>query len=195
VKTISATEFEPCTEAEIRNCCDEVVNGKLPFFVAVAKNHRPKCRTGYLSERIIGYVNLNDHVNRSSMHRYTFELDLFVDPGYVRQGIGKCLLDKMMEYAHPNYPARGGYEYVNDYEYLKTGEKRIVKTILISYHYERDENVSWVSEYLRPFGFLRAGNFHMVGFKDGKVVDKVMFQQQTSEKINAHLRPIVPGAH
>lgn len=193
--TISATEFDPCTEAEIRDRCDKVVNDKLPFFVAVAKNHRPKCSTGYLSEHIIGYINLNEHLNKPTMYRHTFDLAMFVKQGYVRQGIGKCLLDKMMDYAHPNYPARGGYEYVNDYKYLTTGERRVIKTILISYHYERDENASWMSEYLRPFGFLRAGNFHAVGFKDGKVVDKVMYQQQTSEKINAHLRPIAAGAH
>ena len=193
--TVHAYELEECTEADIRSRIDNIIKADLPFLVAVAKRNQRKGPQGYVSETIVGYVHLEDYVDRSSMYRYTFELNLYVHPGYIRQGIGKCLLDRLMFIANTGYNAKGGYEWINHFEYLKNGKSRVVKTILTNLHYERgDENeVEWATSYLGDFGFKKAGRFAQVGHKEGKVVDKVMFQLQTTEVIDPKSIPMVQG--
>ncbi|KZM20448.1 N-acetyltransferase [Ascochyta rabiei] len=191
--TVHADELDELTEASIRGRIDDVVQANLPFLVAVAKRNKRKGPQGYVSETIVGYVQLDDYVNQSSMYRYTFELELYVHPGYVRQGIGKCLLDRIVYMANTGYKTRGGYEWVNEFEYLKNGKGRVVKTILASLHFERGDEIEWAAKYLGDFGFRKAGRFKHVGYKDGKVVDKVMFQLQTTEVIDPKSIPMVQG--
>lgn len=127
------------------------------------------------------------------MYRYTFELEIYVHPGYIRQGVGQCLLDRMMYMTNTGYNAKGGYDWVNDFEYLKNGKTRVVKTILTTLHYERGEDVEWATSYLGSFGFKKAGRFSQIGHKLDKVVDKVIFQLQTTEVIDPKSIPMVQG--
>ncbi|KAJ4362663.1 hypothetical protein N0V95_001371 [Ascochyta clinopodiicola] len=191
--TVHAHELDELTEASIRGRIDDIVQAGLPFLVAVAKRNKRKGPQGYVSETIVGYVQLDDYVNLSSMYRYTFELELYVHPGYIHQGVGKCLLDRIMYMANTGYKTRGGYEWVNEFEYLKNGKGRVIKTILASFHFERGEEIDWATQYLGEFGFKKAGRFMQVGYKDGKIVDKAMFQLQTTEVIDPKSIPMVQG--
>ncbi|XPS75710.1 hypothetical protein M3J09_007781 [Ascochyta lentis] len=191
--TVHAQELDECTEANIRCRVDDVVQAGLPCLVAVAKRNQRKGPQAYVSETIVGYVHLEDYVNQSSMYRYTFELNLYVHPGYIRQGVGKCLLDRIMYIANTGYDTRGGYEWINDFEYLKNGKGRVIKTILANVHFERGDEIEWTGKYFGDFGFKKAGRFAQVGYKDGKVVDKVMFQLQTTEVIDPKSIPMVQG--
>ena len=188
--TVHACELEEQTETQIRGRIDDIVQKGLPCLVAVAKRNQRKGPQGYASETIVGFVHLDDDVGQSTMHRFTFELEMYVHPGYIRQGIGKCLLDQMMYMANTGYNKKGGFEWVNDFEYLKSGSSRTIKTILVSVHYERGDDVEWTTSYLGDFGFKKAGRFAQVGHKIGKVVDKVMFQTQTTEVINPNSIPM-----
>jgi len=138
-----------------------------------------------VNEAVVGFVHLEEYACLSSMYRYTFELALYVHPGYIRQGVGKCLLDQLMYLSHTGYSKKGGFEWVNDFEYLKSGKRRTIKTILASTHFEHGEDVEWMADYLGEFGFRKAGRFSHVGYKVGKVIDKTWFQVQTSEVIEA----------
>lgn len=125
------------------------------------------------------------------MHRYAFELALYVHPGYIRQGVGKCLLDQLMDLANTGYKKKGGYEYVNNFEYLKAGKTRVVKTIVVNVHHERGDDVHWATAYLGACGFSKAGRFSQIGHKIGKVVDMVSFQVQTTELVDPNSIPML----
>jgi L-amino acid N-acyltransferase YncA len=148
-----------------------------------------------VNEKIVGYINLDDYCDQSTMFRYTFEMELFVHPGFVSKGIGKCLVDRLLEMADTGYRPRGGYEYVNDSEYLKTGPSRVIKTILLNVHHEngQDLDADWQGKFLSACKFVRVARLPKVGYKHDKVVDVSIFAHHTKEDIDPSTRPTVAG--
>ncbi|KAJ4991853.1 hypothetical protein SVAN01_02703 [Stagonosporopsis vannaccii] len=189
--TVHAAETDEQTEAQISSWIDGIVRAGLPCLVAIAKRNQRKVPQGYVSETVIGFIHLEEYAGLSSMYRYTFELALYVHPGYIRQGVGKCLLDQLMYLSHTGYDKKGGFEYVNEFEYLKNGKHRTIKTILAGAHYERGAEIEWIADYLGEFGFRKAGRFSYAGYKIGQVIDKTWFQVQTSEVIDAKGSPAI----
>lgn len=190
-----ASELEEQTETQIRVWIDNIVQSGLPCLVAVSKRNQRKGPQAYVMEPIVGFTYLSDLADSSGMYRFTFELETYVHPGYLQQGIGKCLLDQIMFMSHTEYHKRGGYEYNSESEYLKNGHSRTIKTILANVHYERgyDKETEWVTSYLGDFGFRKAGRLSQVGYKAGKVVDKLLFQLQTTEIIDPMSIPTMPS--
>lgn len=182
--TIHANEFDRRTEAQIRNRVKIVIENGLPYLVAVDKGNRPIGRKGYVTEKIVGFINLDDYCDQSSMYRFTFEMELFVHPGFTHKGVAKCLLDRLLDMANTGYNARGGYEYVNKFEYLRNGPTRVIKTIVLNVHHEHGADTQHITDYLSPFKFVRAGKISQIGFKNDKVVDMSIYQHHTTETIN-----------
>jgi GNAT superfamily N-acetyltransferase len=139
--------------------------------------------------KIVGFTSLDDYVDQSSMYRYTFELELYVHPGFVRQKIGSCLLDRLLEMVNTSYNARGGYEWINDGNYLKTGPSRVIKTIMLTVMKENGDTGEGDYDFLKRFKFIRTGHIPSIGYKMGKVVDNILYRHTTSEPINPHVRP------
>ena len=173
----------------------DIVNAGLPYLVAVSKSNQSRADPGYVSEKIAGFINLDDYCDQSSSYRYTFEMELFVHPGFVSKGLGKCLVDRLLEMVDTSYRARGGYEYVNDDEYLKTGPSRIIKTVLLNVHHENGEDLDadWRGKFLSACKFVRVGRLPKAGYKYDKVVDVSIFAHQTNEDIDPSARPSVAG--
>lgn len=61
---------------------------------------------------------------------------------------------RLVDTANTGYNKQGGYEYINKFEYLKTGRIQIIKAITEKMHYERGKNVEWSDNY---YGFKKAG--------------------------------------
>ena len=190
--TIYAPEFEARTAAQISNRINTVIEEGLPYLVAITKGNHSRGQANYVQEKVVGFASLDDHCDRSSMYRYTFELEIFVHPGYTSQNIASCLLDALLEMCNTGYNACGGYEYRNDSEYLKLGPKRVIKVINLSVCKEAGENVDSTAKFLKRFDFSRAGRLLQVGYKFGKVIDMHIFQHATSETIDLNGRPTVP---
>lgn len=173
----------------------DIVNAGLPYLVAVSKSNQSRAGSDHLSEKITGFVNLDDYCDQSSSYRYTFEMQLYVHPGFVSKGIGKCLVDRLLEMADTSYRACGGYEYVNECEYLKTGPSRVIKTILLNVHHENGEDLDadWRGKFLSACKFFRVGRLPKVGYKNDKAVDVSIFAHQTKEDIDPSARPTVAG--
>lgn len=190
-QTIFANEFEPRTAQQIARRIDEVIANGLPYLVAVARGNQPRGPQGYISEKIVGYISLDDYCDQSSMYRYTFEMELYVHPGYLSQNIASCLLDRLLEMANTSYNTCGGYEYKNDSQYLKTGPSRVIKNILLIALKENGEDVKHTSEFLARFGFRLAGHIKEMGFKLGKVVDQYIYRHATTEAIDPNSIPTV----
>lgn len=167
----------------------------LPFLVAVAKGsqlQRPKQGQGYVAERIIGFVYLDDFCDRGSMFRYSFELEFYTHPGFIRQGIASCLLDKLLMMANTGYNPRGGYEYSQRGEYLKHGSLRVIKSIGLNVPFVAKDEIEWMNKWLKGYGFSRRGHWQNMGYKRGSVVDINQYQHLTTEEIDPHSMPQEP---
>ena len=167
----------------------------LPYLVAISKGNQSKATPGYVNEKIVGYVNLEDYCDQSSLWRYTFQMEIFVHPGYVRKGIGRCLMDRILEMVDTSYRVRGGYEYINNFEYLKTGMSRVVKTILLNVHHKNGEDAQegWQGKFMKDCTFLRVGRLPQIGYKMDQVIDCSIYAHHTKEQINAASLPTVAG--
>ncbi|KAJ6192759.1 hypothetical protein J3E72DRAFT_399262 [Bipolaris maydis] len=193
--TIYATEFDGRTEDQIRQRINTVTSAGLPYLVAVSKSNESRTNPGYVTEKIVGFISLDDYCSQASSFRYTFEMELFVHPGYTSKGIGKCLVDRLLEMADTSYRARGGYQYVNNFEYLKTGPSRVIKTILLNVHHENGEHAEtgWQGQFLHACKFHRVGRLPKVGYKNNTVIDVAIYAHHTNEEIDAGTRPTVAG--
>ncbi|KAF3033256.1 hypothetical protein E8E12_003043 [Didymella heteroderae] len=184
--TVHASELEEQTEGQIRVWIDGIVRSGLPCLVAVSKRSQRRGRQGYVMEPIVGFTCLSEFADSSSIFRFSFELETYVHPGYLQQGIGKCLLDQIVFMCNTGYQQRGGYQYAGEYEYLKTGHSRTIKTVVANVHYEKgkEEETEWATSYLGDFGFKKAGRLSQIGHKAGKVISKIIFQMHTTEVID-----------
>ncbi|KAF1837413.1 hypothetical protein BDW02DRAFT_141204 [Decorospora gaudefroyi] len=193
--SIYTTEFDGRTEAQMAHRIQVITRAGLPYLVAICKSNESKANPGYVTERIVGYINIDEYCDPSSLYRYTFEMEIYVHPGLVCKGIGKCLMDRLLAMVDTSYCARGGYKYVNDFEYLKNGPSRVIKTILLNVHHENgdDVQIGWQGKFLNDCQFVRVGRLPKVGYKLGKVVDVSIYAHHTEEDINADGRPTVAG--
>lgn len=106
------------------------------------------------------------------MYRFTFEMEIFVHHEHLHQGIGKCLMDRMMTLVNPGYMSKGGYDWVPRTEYLKHGCSRVVKVVNFSFPHANDavekEKLEYVSTFMKMFGFRKAGHLYGIGYKLNK---------------------------
>lgn len=138
-----------------------------------------------------------DYVDPGSMFRYTFEMEIYVDPEFHNMGIGHCLVDQMIHACNPCYLSKGGYDWQVRSEYLKHGPTRTIKTINFTFPYDADDQndaktAEWVKNWLKKYNFRRSGHLYSMGYKFGKKVDCDIFQHITGEEISADVRPFNP---
>lgn len=140
----------------------------LPFIVAIARG-QPLQVPGqkFVSECVVGYASLDEYIHRGSIYRYTFDMDLYVHPEYQHGNVANCLLDRMLHLVSNSYMSKGGYDWVNDGDYLNTGKMRIVKVINLSVPHVEGANMEWMGNFLKKFEFRKAGHLMRVGYKAG----------------------------
>ena len=133
------TEFETIPESDMRGRLDDVRGNKLPFIVAVARSrargsarvansYNPSARhdnrnghpitntnPGYRGlteeENIIGWACASDLTAADYVERITSELELYVSPDYRQLGVGKALMDKLLESCDRGYMRVGRYDW------------------------------------------------------------------------------------
>lgn len=189
--TIYAPEFDKRSDAIIRNRINDDIEAGLPYLVAVARANRPRGQQGFVSEKIVGFASLTEWHSQGSIYRHTFGLEIYVHPGYTSQNIASCLLDKLLDMVNTGYAAREGYEYRNDFEYLKMGPGRYVKTIILEVFKQHCEQPDDTSKFLEQFGFHCAGHIPHMGFKLGMDIDMYMYRHTTTEVIDPNARPAI----
>ncbi|KAL8728038.1 MAG: hypothetical protein Q9181_005484 [Wetmoreana brouardii] len=139
---------------------------KYPFIVAV---HRQKGRTeGHGNEKIIGFAYAEDYSGENTMWRHTCELQLYVDSSYVRQGVGKNLVDCVMRGLNSLYLPKGGVQFVmtkdESWRHDNGGERTISHIIVPFSYVAHEEDSKWVGEWLiREFKFELQGTLKGIG--------------------------------
>ena len=131
-------ECDPVPESDMRERFMGVTQAKLPFIVAVMKVKRRSQRefrdTGELrrrkkqnnavvqntnpdydgmtqEEKIVGWACAQDLTYADYVERISAELEVYVAPEVQRQGVGKCLMDKLMDACDRGHLKRGGFDF------------------------------------------------------------------------------------
>ena len=126
------TERDHIVDSDMRQRYDIVTGAKFPFIVAVEKTRNPKSskRTtrapqnphsvrntnqkynGMIEEeRVVGWACAQDFTFAEYVERISAELEIYVAPEVRRHGVGRCLLDKLIDATDRGYLKRGGYSF------------------------------------------------------------------------------------
>lgn len=146
---------------EVRERIETYKRERMPFIVAAER--RSVHSRDNSSQKILGYALATDTLGDRTSGRFTAELELFVRPEYKRRGIGKCLMDKLLEVCDPTYNPLGGYFFDASFDdrsgYYSGGRRRLARLMfVISYPYEDRQQYKWLHEWLvKGYGFEQQG--------------------------------------
>lgn len=166
VSVVTAERVE-LTDREWRTRYDDCAAERYPFIVAVLRRGRTAQRT----EKIVGFAYAEDFGGEQSMWRHTCELQLFVDPYHLRQGIGKNLMDFILRGLNPLYVYHDVVEFIYSQDELNRydmGGARVLSNIIISFPYvaTEEEQSKWIWDWLtRVFEFQLQGILKGIGRK------------------------------
>lgn len=226
----------PCETREISPSCMGIrmsmsEESRLPFIVAAKKNQReakdvPIMDDEEFSRRMslpvthkqrititkfevlagfccAGSFTASDYVEHTSA-----DLELYVDPRYKRMGVGKCLLDKVLEICDVGHRRKtecafhcdsairhmygpGGKRNVHKI-YLQLRKWHVPKAANINLERGRkhsklalaktweDEYGRWMKQWLESFDFDVEGCLQKVGAKNGRYIDLVYLGRETT---------------
>jgi L-amino acid N-acyltransferase YncA len=136
-------EITPPTNEEMLGRYRTIKNGGFDYFVAEAEGE------------IAGYAYVSTYRARPA-YRFTVENSVYVRPGYERRGIGRMLLQALLNECEKK-PIRQMIAVIGD-----TGN-----TASIELH--------------RSLGFAMTGTFRSVGYKFGRWIDTVLMQKEIGE--------------
>jgi L-amino acid N-acyltransferase YncA len=135
---------------EVRQRIEGTHNAMLPFIVAV---DRRSASTN--AETILGYALAKEfEPHRAS--QYTAELEVYVKEGHTGLGIGRCLLDKLLEVCDPTYRSRSGYQFEATHQersgYFPGGRRKLARLLFtlgyVDHEISKYNRVKrWLKEY------------------------------------------------
>ena len=136
-------ELEPPSEAEMAARMKALLDGKFPYFVAELDN------------AIVGYAYASLYRTRPA-YRFTVEDSVYVDPAAQRRGIGKALLEKLIE------------------DCTALGFRQMIAVI-------GDSDQAASLGVHKACGFTDAGNLRNIGYKFGRWLDTPLMQRALGE--------------
>ncbi len=131
-------ELEPPTEAEMAERMQALLDGKFPYFVAE------------IDGKIAGYAYASLYRTRPA-YRFTIEDSVYVAPDMHRRGVGKILLEKLIEAC------------------TAMGFRQMIAVI-------GDSDQAASIGVHKACGFAPAGNLKNIGWKFGKWLDTPLMQ-------------------
>ena len=136
-------ELGPPSEAEMAARMKALLDGKFPYFVAELDN------------AIVGYAYASLYRTRPA-YRFTVEDSVYVDPAAQRRGIGKALLEKLIE------------------DCTALGFRQMIAVI-------GDSDQAASIGVHKACGFTDAGNLRNIGYKFGRWLDTPLMQRALGE--------------
>ncbi|KAL1963636.1 hypothetical protein VTN77DRAFT_7957 [Rasamsonia byssochlamydoides] len=143
------------TEPAMRQRIDDCKREKLPFIVAVERKSaliNGRVRRDQ-NENVMGYVLATDFMGAHTIGRHTAEIEIFVHHMKRDQGVGRCLMDKLLEICDPTYLGRGGYFFDSNLEErggYSSGSSRRLARLVVTISYSEDDPTEYcrVKEWL-----------------------------------------------
>ena len=181
VDTLFTVAREPVDASYWREAYNNCQSEKFPFIVAVHMKERPSRGVKDVKrkkvETLVGFSVANQYGPKSSVYRYSAELEFYVHREHLRQGIGRTMLDRML------FTLCEGYYLIELAPFLLSkehppmhwcaGGRAQVHTVTINLLHSAEEdkdNVEWKMKWLRGGRneFEVAGNVPRIGYKFGK---------------------------
>lgn len=129
---VRTSEINPISNADMQLRLDMAKQSKLPFIVAIERTRRnahhkaarrsvnpnhpiqntdPSYNGVVKDEHVVGWVSAVDWSCTDYVECISAELELYVAHDYRRKGIGRCLMDTLMDATDPGYMREGGYDF------------------------------------------------------------------------------------
>ena len=136
-------ELEPPTEAEMTRRMQAVLDGKFPYLAAD------------IDGKLAGYAYASLYRTRPA-YRFTVENSVYVAPDMHRRGVGKALLERLIE------------------ECTARGYRQMIAVI-------GDSDQAASIGVHKACGFEPAGNLRSIGWKFGKWLDTPLMQRSLGD--------------
>ncbi|KAL4917808.1 hypothetical protein BDW62DRAFT_217818 [Aspergillus aurantiobrunneus] len=159
---------EDLDQDELSQRIEECRDANLPFIVAIDRRS-----ASTRVEKVLGYALARDFDRHHLASRFTAELEVYVKEDHTRLGIGKCLLDKLLEVCDPTYVPRSGYLFEASLEdrsgYYPGGRRRLARLVFTLCYVDRQDisKHKRVKEWLKEYaGFEEQGLLRGVRVKN-----------------------------
>ncbi|KAL4941751.1 hypothetical protein BDV06DRAFT_235879 [Aspergillus oleicola] len=137
-------------EDAVRQRIQECDNSNLSFIVAIDRRSASS-----RSEKVLGYACAREF-DKHEASRFTAELEVFVRDEHTSLGIGRCLLDKLVELCDPTYRPKSDFEFLHPSGdksgYLPGGRRRLARLVITLGYVDGKE----ISKHKRVKQWLRA---------------------------------------
>lgn len=161
--TVRRADTEEISFDEMREHIEALQHDNYPFIVAVQRHPRAWHAMNHEAEMLYGFCCISDFTGPLSTQRFSYDLEVFVDPKNLKLGVATCLLDKMLEICDPKYSARGGYIFdcsSRGKDVYTCGLSRPAMRLCAVVHHSDEEfaEYTWVKEWLgKKFSFEEQG--------------------------------------
>lgn len=136
----------------------------LPFIVAVERKSGRRGQRPLGPEKIVGYASATDINARNCATRYTVKLNIFVHNDWKHKGIGRCLMDKLLEFLDITHNPKHGYHYEEPNTVCGGGRK--IRRLIFEVPYPADDRASCE----RIINWLKKHDFEEQGLLKGVAV-------------------------
>lgn len=179
LKTPLSYHLEDNNEVYWRERLQEAVNESDPFLVAVLMGSTrvtslKDVRSTRNQETIVGFALAADYGLQNHIWRFTVELEMWVHPDHLHQGIGRSLLDRMLGALDPGYNLKECAPFLDDSDSRQrwvSGSYSVVKTIMINllHYHGRTKDVEWKKAWLSDkHDFKHSGTIEGIGRRHDK---------------------------
>lgn len=143
---VRTSELAPIPESDMRIRVDMVSQNKLPFIVAIERGRKNLRQRDHIdatnrtsssamakNENVVGWTSATDWSANDYAECITADLELYVHHEYRKKGVGRCLMDALLEATDRGYMRKGGYDFTVAPEiqhlYLSGGGRDLHKMI------------------------------------------------------------------
>ena len=203
VNSIVPEDHEPLETKDILSTMRTLRSEQIPFIVAVRGRLPQQSQSSRhvnlpQFENIVGFA-FGEHRNyglkglATGRSRFSANLHLYVHHENTRQGIGRCLLDRLLQIMSYSYAGKDGYDWINhtndpSYEIGRGGrcyEAFFQLPIIAEQEKTKDPNYEWIKAFLGKFYFVESARILCDGRSNnisgnGKWLDVVHFQLETT---------------
>lgn len=158
-KSVRCSEMEAVSGLNMSDRFEVTTQNKLPFLVAAFKSAptKPVTEIDMDQDKVVGWASATDWVNRHSSERFTVELEVYVHKDHLRQGVGKCLMDKLLEATDRGHIPRKGCPFFCDPEvqhlYTAGGARNLIRLMILVRSFDKpkpgkEDDLPWLKKWL-----------------------------------------------
>ena len=172
----------------MRNRLNECLSSKLPFIVAVSREHK-NLRRLKGSEKIVGFASATDFSQPNLTERISAELEVYVHPDWTRYGVGRTLVDKLLESTDRGHLRTTTATFTCDPDikhlYSAGGGRDLNVLIFIIRHFKNPkhgagEDISHLKQWLiNEFDFEESGCIKGAGTKFKRLMNMTYMTKET----------------